>query len=162
MKYGYNEPAYYIPYVRFTQDYPSKYVGHIAKGSEYPVNQDNSILGLADDEISIQVLTAYANNIINVDSGYVQLFIKVIRPIFKIGDVVFNTQSRILGAFRIYSYGIVAGRIWYRDGWSEATGCESGVHEENLRLATPKEAEGWEVEYNDSLVRDKKSKKKIK
>lgn len=159
MAYLNNQPIYYIPYVRFEQDYFSKFSnGALKRGWEYPIQLEH-LNGFEPkkDEIDIMILTRYANNIVRVDINYVQTFVKILIPKFKIGDVLVNKDGT--APHRVYAYGIVHARIWYRDGWSEATGYESGRSEDDLRLATAEEAASWEVGYYDSLVEDKKTKK---
>lgn len=144
-----NQPAYYVPYARLRKD-----IDGLKAGAEYPINQDNFRFDFKKNKIKIMVHVPYACNIIEVPLCDVDLFVNVIVPKFKIGSVVAKTTTAQV--YRVYEHSIVQGKVWYRDGWSEATGLESGCHEDKLRQATDLEAASDQVKSNDNLVKEKK------
>ena len=146
-----NQSVYYIPYVRLKQDTYGAGVGTLVEGSEYPIKLNNIAFDLKG-KIPIMVLTKHACNIVHLKDEEVETFVKRVEPKFKLGQVVKNVKSG--GHFRIWEVDIISGRIWYRNGWSIATGYENGVGEENLIAAD--DSEQWHVEYNDKLVEQKK------
>lgn len=157
MKYNHNEPIYYVPYVRIIKPLIPLGIYKEISG-EYAIHTENSIIGIIPTtELHIMVPGVAGINIVSVPIENVELFVKVLIPEFKLGQVVRRIHARDeCGTFRIFEYSIQSGRIWYTDGWGVATNCASGVSEEELREATKEEILTWPVKYNDDLVKKKK------
>ena len=100
------------------------------------------------------VHSSHACNIHGIPKDKVELFVKLVVPKFKVGQVV-KTEGGKNDSYRIWRYYLCQGRIRYRDGWSVATGCASGKSEEDLELATGDDLDCWGIEYNDNLVKEK-------
>lgn len=146
-----NNAAYYVPYVKLREDF-KPYLGEtLKKGDEFPVHLENSNFNFDPEQVEIMVHGKYFCNIHKIPLEKVKMFVKVIRPKFKLGQVVKNVGSRN-GGFRIYRYTIIQGKVWYMDGWCVATGYQSGCHEDDLILADEEKAD---VDYYDSLMQEK-------
>jgi len=163
MNHKKNEPVYHIPYVRIREDIKVFHLSEkLLAGQEFPIHDEHSFVSsftpFKSDEIEIMVHDIIGCNITKVPLARVDMFVNRIIPKFKLGDIVMGKEGKgKKSAWRVLEYTISQGRVWYRDGWGVATNCESGMTEENLRLATKEEAESWEVKYNDDLVKEKKS-----
>lgn len=158
MNYSLNQHAYYLPYARFRKPYKSLGL-EIQAGEELSVHQDIVTVLAHSYEVYVGKLAGLGFNVFPVHLSIVELFVKIVQPLFKVGDIVIrkDDEKNGISAFRIYEYTIVHGKVWYRDGWCVATNCESGVYEEHLRLVDPhnEEAVSWNIDYYDSLVKEK-------
>lgn len=158
MIYPNNQCVYYLPYVRFRQKYEHRFGGFVfERNDEFPIQQEVAPINFDDNTVHIMATGNYVINVIPVPLLYVELYVKIVKPSFAVGDVVASKMDvkNGLSAYRIYEYTIRSGRVWYRNGWSVATGCESGCFEENLRPASKEEMASWQVDYYDNLVKDK-------
>ncbi len=162
MQYKKNEPVYHVPYVRIREDIKIMHLlDKLKAGQEFPIHDEHSFVSqwtpFNAEEIEIMVHDFMGCNITKVPLARVDMFVNRIIPKFKLGDVVLGKEGKgKKSAWRVFEYTLSQGKVWYRDGWGVATNHESGMTEENLRLATKEEAESWEVKYNDDLVKEKK------
>ena len=149
-----NKKIYYIPYARFTKEFENRYPNYtFKKGDEYPIDSHNppTDLNCELDPTQVAILKdgVMGVDVISIPLEHIEMFIKVVIPKFKLGDVVKRENS---SPFRVFEYSIIHGKVWYRDGWGVATHCESGVHEEYLEKCSA--VDSWEVEYYDLLVKE--------
>ena len=153
-----NLSAYYVPTVVFKNDV-NFLVKNFKKGEEAFVYERTDNLFQFDATQKILVITkgVMGNDILSLNLEDVDLKVKIVIPKFKIGDIV-----RISGwgdkmpgrRFRIWEYCWLGIDLWYRDGWSVATGMESGVLESNLVLDENQKSDEH-VKYYDDLVKNK-------
>lgn len=149
-----NQNVYYVPHVRIKEDFKNIVID-LKAGSEYPIADiDDTMIPYKKDEIGIMVSDKMFCQHTTVPINQVELFVKIIVPKFKLGDIVKKSGSKN-NTFRIYEYCLLQGKIWYRDGWSIATGCESGVHEECLEYIGNNDIDISGIHYYDKLVSEK-------
>lgn len=149
-----NQPSYSVLYARLKFDHVVPFLGQtLKKGSEYPVYVEDR-LGKEASMTQLMIQSDHSCDIVHFNNSIIEIYTKEIVPAHKLGDVIVNTKTN--KPSRVWAYTIIHGKVWYRDGWSVGTNCESGVHEENTRVATKEESQSWEVEYYDKIVKDKK------
>jgi hypothetical protein len=145
-----NQPIYRVAFARLKED-----VGEHKKGGEFPIYLDS--ITNTSWEVSIMIHEIRSINIARIEKVSVELFEKEFTPKYKLGDIVYNKEdSRGMGAFRVWEYYWDRVEIAYRSGWGVGTDLSAQVYESNLRLATEQEGKEWNVEYNDSIVKERK------
>jgi hypothetical protein len=146
-----NQKVYYLPCVRFIADFQSYSSSPVfKKGQEFPIFEDTLALDKPDSEICIIQYSDFANNIWRIPVSVVETFVKLIKPKFKIGDIVLKKGTEL--PFRIFEHQIMTGRIWYREGWSLVSGCEGGATEDKLDLCDAQQRKIWSATYYDKDV----------
>lgn len=163
MRYEKNAPVYYVPFARLIKDWSATVYGSLKQGAEYCIYAPDSVYTVTNFDTStvpLQVIdkNLYGNMITPVPLDHLQLFVKIVIPKFKRGDIICDKEGikNGLGAFRVWEYEFLQGDVWYRNGWSVGTGYEAGVREERMRVATADESKSWTVAYEDDIVKEKK------
>lgn len=149
-----NEPVYYIPSVRMVVETKTVGTDNLKIGEEYPIAKGLNTYNYRKSEITIVVSSTFCNTIVTIPIQNVELFVKVAHPMFKLSEIVKVKGTNKL--FRIYEHCNIQGKLWYRDGWSIATGFESGSYEEDLEKITEADNDNVSYMYNDKLVSEKK------
>jgi hypothetical protein len=145
-----NQNVYYVPCVRFKEDYKWGSMVSFKKGEEFVIDDDNMTLHNPDNEVSIIQHSQYANNIWTVPMEVVEMFVKVVKPKYKIGDIVLKKGTML--PFRIFEYSLSCGQIWYRDGWSMVTDYAGGATENNIDLCPKDHKQMWSATHYDKDV----------
>jgi hypothetical protein len=149
-----NQPVYYVPYARVIVDkIRCPGFDNITKGKEFPIEVDPYSEHI--NEVGILIADPMFCHHVHVPKDQVELFVKTIVPKYKLGHIVKKIGVKH-DTFRIYEYTLLQGKIWYRDGWSVATGCESGVHEDELEHPGQGEVDVSGCVYMDRLVSNSK------
>lgn len=161
MQQPYDLPVYEVPFVRVLRKVKCNYFTEFLPGEELAVYDEDDIVG-PPDEGNIRVIKheAHGNCVYQLPLTHLWGFVKEIRPLFKIGDVIIpNTNRPPALATRVHHWGIDhTGAIFYTDGFQEKTGLASISYERNHRLAVGDEMTMWSVKYDDDLAAEAKEK----
>jgi hypothetical protein len=147
-----NQKMYYLPCVRFIKNFQSYNSSpKFKKGQEFAIYEDTLGVDKPDFEICLIQHTDFGNNIRCAPVDVVETFVRLVKPKFKIGDVVLKRGTEL--PFRIFEHQMMTGRIWYREGWSLVSGCEGGATEDKLDLCDKSYKEyHWATTYDKEVV----------